>query len=366
MDTTPQSIAWFITPHGFGHAARATAVMLALQKLGQFNFHIFTQSPAWFFHESHLTDFTYHTCLTDIGLVQKTSLDEDLPGSLHRLESFYPLDPSVVVNLAEQVKRLECRLIVCDIAPLGIAVAQAAGLRSILVENFTWDWIYEGYLNSEPAFDKYIKILQSLFERADVHIQTEPVCFQRGVPLTTHPVSRPIRSTRQTIREQLAIPAGQPTLLITMGGIETAFDYITSLNQFPDVCFIIPGGSSAEIRHQNNLRLLPHHSGFYHPDLVAASDAIVGKLGYSTLAEAYAAGIPYGHIPRSRFRESPPLADYVAAKMRGMQISEESYLNGRWIESIPQLISLSVGARPPVNGADQLAGWISAYLGKEI
>ena len=49
---------------------------------------------------------------------------------------------------------------------------------------------------------------------------------------------------------------------------------------------------------------MPHHSAFYHPDLVNASDAVVGKLGYSTVAEAALAGVSYAYVPRNQFRET--------------------------------------------------------------
>lgn len=361
MNTSTQTIAWFITPHGFGHAARSAAAMLALEKRLTVHFHIYTQVPEWFFRESLIQNFTYHNCLTDIGLAQHTSLDEDLPETLRRLEKFYPFNPTVVSDLADNVKSHGCRLVICDIAPLGIAVAQQAGLRSILVENFTWDWIYQTYTGSEPSFDKYIKILANWFDRADDHIQTEPVCNHRPVPLTTQPVSRPSRSTRTDIRTRLSIPFDQPTVLITMGGIETAFDFLASLQNAKEMCFIIPGGTNRETSHPN-LRLLPHHTGFYHPDLVAASDAIVGKLGYSTLSEAYAAGIPYGFIPRSTFRESPPLTRYVHEHMRGLEIPESAYVSGAWIEMLPDLISRPRLPAPSINGADQLADWITQYM----
>ena len=71
-----------------------------------------------------------------------------------------------------------------------------------------------------------------------------------------------------------------------------------------DVTFVIPGGAD-DYLWQENLVLLPHHSRFYHPDLVAAADAVVGKVGYSTVAETFHAGAPLGYVPRTRFRESP-------------------------------------------------------------
>ncbi len=44
------SLAYFISPHGFGHAARACAVMSAiLERMPGVRFEIFTEVPRWFF-----------------------------------------------------------------------------------------------------------------------------------------------------------------------------------------------------------------------------------------------------------------------------------------------------------------------------
>ena len=60
--TTPVRIAYFITPHGFGHAARAAAVMVALQAIDPaLQFDIFTQVPHRFFQDSLLGVHTYQT-----------------------------------------------------------------------------------------------------------------------------------------------------------------------------------------------------------------------------------------------------------------------------------------------------------------
>ncbi len=51
--TETRRIAYFVTPHGYGHASRAAAVMAALLELdASIRFEIFTQVPAWFFESS--------------------------------------------------------------------------------------------------------------------------------------------------------------------------------------------------------------------------------------------------------------------------------------------------------------------------
>jgi len=70
-EEAPRRIAFFISPHGFGHAARAASVMEALAQIEpSYRFDIFTTVPAWFFAKSNSFTFKYHRLLTDIGLVQ--------------------------------------------------------------------------------------------------------------------------------------------------------------------------------------------------------------------------------------------------------------------------------------------------------
>jgi UDP:flavonoid glycosyltransferase YjiC (YdhE family) len=360
--TRPPRIAYFISPHGYGHAARAAAVMNALAQLEpEVHFDIFTQVPAWFFHDSLVASFTYHALLADIGLAQKNSLVEDMPETLRRLADFLPFPSTLLGKLAQQLGQLPCRLAVCDISPLGIAVAKAARLPVVLIENFTWDWIYEGYLDSTPQLKPYVELLRRLFTSADYHIQTEPVCYPNSPHLTTRPVSRAGRIPAQITRQKLGIPAQATAILLTMGGIPWDYNFLTQLQACRDYYFIIPGGSQQH-QIQANLVLLPHHSVFYHPDLVNASDAVVGKLGYSTLAEVYQAGIPFGYIPRAGFRESEVMRHFVDRHMPSRPITAAQFESGDWLGILPGLLAQPRCPKEQANGAEQVAQFIGNLL----
>ncbi len=355
-------IAFFVTPHGFGHAGRAAAVMAALHEIDpSLRLEIFTKVPEWFFQESLAGPFAYHSCLTDIGLVQQTALREDLPATLRRLDQFLPFDRAQVSALAEQVNRAGCELIVCDIAPLGIAVGRTAGLPSVLVENFTWDWIYEGYAREESPMRRHVAYLRNVFESADYHIQTEPVSVYRPANLLTPPVSRAARKPAREVREKLRIPGDAQAVLITMGGIASEHSFLTRLREQSRVYFVIPG-SSQSVQIEGHLVLLPHHSHFFHPDLINACDAVIGKLGYSTVAEVYDAGVPFGYIPRARFRESETLAAFAQARMNGLEIPEAQFHNGAWLPALPDLLACPHIQRSEPNGAAPVASFISSLL----
>src|SRR5438093_3552811 len=120
-------IAYFVTPHGFGHAARASAVMVALQEIApDIQFDIFTQVPHWFFQDSLVRDGRYYHVCTDIGLVQTTSLHEDLPATVRRLDSFFPCDGALVTTLAALLRSAACALVLCDIALVSSRAVGAA------------------------------------------------------------------------------------------------------------------------------------------------------------------------------------------------------------------------------------------------
>ncbi|MFO7598234.1 MAG: hypothetical protein R6X27_00310 [Candidatus Desulfacyla sp.] len=353
-------IAYFISPHGFGHAARASAVMCALHEMDPtLHFEIFTTIPSWFFEDSLVGPFTHHGVLTDIGLVQETPLHADLARTVERLDRFIPFEKERIGKLAREIERLNCGFVVCDIAPIGIATAREAGVPSLLVENFTWDWVYEEYEGSHGGLKRHGDYLGTLFSQVDYHVQTEPVCSPRTADLTVPPVSRSARSTGKEVLQGLNIPDGGKMVLVTMGGVPEDYKGMKALSLPEDVYVVIPGaGSFLEIRR--NLITLPHRSRFFHPDLVTAADAVVGKVGYSTLAEVYHGGVPFGFIKRPNFQESDILSAFIETQMSGLAIDEGSFRTGEWVSNLPRLLEMPRIKRHGPNGADQIAEFVTS------
>jgi hypothetical protein len=359
-------LAYFISPHGFGHAARAAAIMAALQALDPtMRFEIFTRVPDWFFHDSLPGEFGYHAWQTDIGLVQHTALVVNLPATLQALDAFLPFAPTLLAELARQLRTLECTLVLCDIAPLGIAAAHAAGLPAILVENFTWEWIYQEYVAYDHRMGPHITYLRDVFATADYHIQTQPICVAHPADLLTEPVSRQSTTPAPAIRAQLGIPQEAQVVLITMGGMPTQYAFLQQLAAQPEIFFIIPGVPPSRSAPPNAI-LLPHRTPLFHPDLVNTCDAVVGKVGYSTVAEVYHAGIPFGYVPRQDFRESPILVAYIAQQMQGIAMPEHEFQQGAWLARLPALLALPRVPRQGPNGAEQAARFVLQLLQRKL
>jgi UDP:flavonoid glycosyltransferase YjiC (YdhE family) len=152
-------------------------------------------------------------------------------------------------------------------------------------------------------------------------------------------------------------------VLLTMGGIE--WDWGTFRPRLPEGTVLVVPGGSPQARRLPGAVLLPFRSGFHHPDLVAASDAVVGKLGYSTFAEAWTAGVPFGFLARPSFPEGPVLAAAVEAAGAGVEVPAAALSEGDWgwlnglldRERLPRV-------RPRLGGAEEAAELLARWLGR--
>ena len=349
------AVAVVVSPHGFGHAARASGVIEALCALrSDLTIHLLTTVPRWFFADGLTRGFRLHRVTTDVGLVQRSPLVEDLDATARRLDRLLVSPEGPIDRITRRIGQLGCRLVVCDISPLGLAAARRLGLPSVLVENFTWDWIYRGYDPLHSGLVEHARTMARLFKSADLHIQTEPWCKKAVDGRGVAPVARRSTTPVSVTRSRLGVSGDEPLVLLTMGGVKWDYRALTSLEDHPIAHFVVPGGTHQASR-RGRLTVLPFRSEFHHPDLVAASDVVVGKLGYSTVAEAYQSGAAMAYIARPRFPESQVLADFVQRTMDSAEITEHDFNDGSWVEVLDHLLQSPRRSPPTTDGAGQAA-----------
>ena len=333
------TIACFLSSHGYGHAARTCAILNAAAELEPaLRVKLFTEVPEWFFAESLEIPYQLHICKTDVGLVQTSVFSHDIAATLRELDEYFPLSEAYVDDLASRISG--CQLVLCDVSILGIAVAKRAGMRSVLFENFGWDWIYESFLNEEPGFSDPIRRIADLYEKVDLRIQTAPLCRRIENLSMVPPVSRKPRRLGRETRDLLGVPDDKKLVLISRGGNPDDFQFLQDLKQYQEAIFLFAGGAP-EMRHEDNLLFLPFKTEFFHPDLVHSADLVVGKGGYSMIAEIWASGTPFAYILRDGFRESPILDSFLREKVPSQRINDHEFESGRWIDELDSLFSIT-------------------------
>ena len=146
-----------------------------------------------------------------------------------------------------------------------------------------------------------------------------------------------------------------------MGGVPLDLPFLTSLPSYSNIYFIIAGVDKTRQLIKNAL-FLGQKSKISHADLVAGCDVLICKVGYSTLAEAYQAGVPVGYISRKRFPEAEILVNFIERNMTGTAIDEEEFLSGKWLKKLPELLTMKQRPVMKKNGADQIADFLLARL----
>jgi len=356
-------LAAFVTGHGYGHAARACAVLDAVgRRLPDLRVEVFTDAPPWFFEASLEVPVRVHAVRGDVGLVQRNALDADLDATVTALDALLPLDDALVAACADSVVRSGCRAVLADIAPLGVAVGRRAGVPTVLVENFTWDWIYRRLDRPPVRLLEHAAAIAEVNECVDLRLRAEPVCGDapgRHVPV----IWRRFRHPAATVRRELGVPPDRAMVLVSMGGTHWDLGDMADAGGGSSLTFVVPGATSVR-RHRGSVIALPARSGFHHPDLVAAADVVVGKLGYSTVAEAVGAGTAFAFVPRDDFPESPILAAYVQARLPSTRIDRRRFEAGDWRAAIDPLLQRGAprAHAAGVNGADVAAEAIVARL----
>lgn len=344
-------VAAFITPHGFGHTTRAIAVLEALaRRCPGLAFEIFTSAPPHLFHQS-LSGVTIHPVFCDVGFIQHDALNYDLPATVAALDRLLPFSPEQVRELAAAVRGCGC--VLCDIASLGILVAEAAGIPSILVENFTWDWIYHPLIGECPELQRHARTLAKMYAKANLRIQAEPVCSPAEGAIVCPPIFRQARSSAQEVRHQLGTGDRQ-MILVSLGGLDFRLPHWRQLNAMTN-CFFVLAGQPGYEKVSENCLAIPHQSQFYHPDLIRAADLVVFKSGYSTVAECLQAGTRAVCIARPTFAESAVLARFVEERLDGTILAQDEFLDGSWLALLPELLARPRPTPAAVNGADRIA-----------
>lgn len=360
---TPLHVGCCVSAHGFGHAARVMAVMEELSGLADIELTVVSLVPEWFFRSSYSGTLSLFPLQTDVGLVQKTPLEVDIPLTLTRLSNFYPVSQDTVHTLASIFSK--CDLVVCDISPAGILAARKAKVPSVLVENFTWDWIYRGYSSFESELEPFISYLQEVNALADYRVQTMPVCNKVTGDLQVPPVARGFRESRDQIRRSLQVDGDTRMVLVSMGGVGIRTLPLEKMKKVENTVFVV-SGYTGDMEQAPCMRFLAPDTSLFHPDLVAASDALIGKVGYSTLAEAYHADVPFGYVSRKDFRESDPLVTFIQKEMVGLEIDQQYFNQDQWVDMLPQLFALGKKGNSRQNGAIPCAHFLLSLIGSNV
>jgi L-arabinokinase len=360
-------IVFYVSGHGFGHASRAIEVIQALlraQPGGQIV--VKTAAPRHLFARTLQGRCELVELQCDAGMVQSDGLNVDADESIRRAVEFQKGMPTLAATEAAYLRENGARVAVGDIPPLAVAAAHAAGIPSVAIGNFTWDWIYEGY-RGESAL-QLARDIRRLYQDATAILRL-PMAggfdglgpLVRDIPF----IARRSQRTQDDVRRALGLPSraeGKPLVLMSFGaygvaGLNTSA--LAGLKDYTIATADLPAGvaSPTGLLHISEQQL--YSGGLRYEDLVRGADVVVTKPGYGIISEAIANETALLYTSRGHFVEYDVLVREMPRYLRVQYIEQASLLKGDWSAALERLLSLPAPPeRPALNGAEVAAGEI--------
>lgn len=333
-------IAYYISSHGYGHAARQQAIIKHLARLGVMVF-VRTATPEKFFTSAH----NYHQQRYDIGMIQQDALHFDIPASLQWMSDFLAQQDSIIQQEIAFIQHHNIELIVSDMPAVACEIATRVGIPSIVLTHFTWDWVYEHYTADYPQYQPVVDTIRAQYQQTTLMLQMQlpiPHDFKHfptvePIPLIYNAVSQ----SRADICAEFDIPSDMPIILLSMGGHAWGDSNIRALKAFQDAIFLVMPSAWEQIKDSaKNFRQVPMNYHDYH-NLIAHADVVVGKAGGSTVAEVIGHRSPmiYTLPDTKQWRESEllktTLTDYASAEYVPMH----EFMAGAWVDSLPTFLN---------------------------
>jgi UDP:flavonoid glycosyltransferase YjiC (YdhE family) len=346
------TVALAVSGHGFGHSVRAAEVARAMLKRGA---HVLvrTDAPRWLFPED-VEWLPSPGGPLDIGVVQHDGLDFDIDATRDRWRAFAREFETRATAEGELLREAGVDIVVGDIPPLAFAAAAHAGLPSIAVGNFTWDWIYAVW----PDFDDVLGCVRSAYGRADMLLRlplhaTDAEAFAAFEQVLDVPlIARHATRSRNEVRRELGLAADERVVLISFGGFNAVGLDVSRLGRWSDYTFVLIQHAGALPANVLNLNESPAD----YVSLLAACDVVVTKPGYGIVADCLANRVAVLFTDRGPFREYDVLALALTRLGSARHVPRQSVLSGELGPDLDALLgSEQRWTELPMNGADVVA-----------
>jgi hypothetical protein len=355
------AIAYYITGHGFGHARRSVEVVRELLKLRpDLQVYFRTMANAAIFEEIARANVHLERVELDRGAVEKDLFTIDQDATVAAMRQAITGRDQVVSSELPFLKQKKIDLILADIPFIAGDIAGAAGIRIIGITNFTWDWIYEPFLGSQPEL---LEEVRSSYRKIPTLLKIpfggRTDWFKEVIHIPV--ISSTPRRSSEEIVAALSLDPHRPRILISLrGGISTDALTMAALST-PKFTFLsttaVPSDSPRNLLH------FPLSQSLTFSDLLIASSVVVSKLGYGIVADCLAARIPLLWPRRRGFREDAVTHAEASPYLPMLEIPHQDLFWGNWKPYLDQILKMWMPTQNmATNGAEVAAKFISSRL----
>jgi len=279
-------IAFYISSHGFGHLTRSLVHIERYLKETEENIYVVCGERQIKFAIKYLEKFldrlTFKEMITDIGLINKqNSLEVDKVKLEEELFRFIQSWDGLIKREVEFLKSKNLEKIITDISPIGMLLGKELGKKVEAISNFTWYNQYEFLELNKQIIDKFLeaeKYIDEFFVYPLALNLSHLICTKKNISYVSRVFDYDkIKSLKAMYKKIVFISCGKSANLEKI-----------KIKNFEGVIYYTEG---IEIIGEGRYIKLPIDTNDTH-NYVGASDFVIIKAGWGTVAEAVLSNVP--------------------------------------------------------------------------
>lgn len=351
----------YISGHGFGHIAQTGPVLDALRQLQPaLRLTVVSGAPEFKLRQRIGGDFALVPRAADFGFVMSDAFRIDRAASAAAYRDFHAGWEERVAAEADFLQDLDADLLLSNVAYLPLAAAERLGLPTYAMSSLNWADLFAHEFAGETWAPSLHAQMLAAYRSARTFFRLAPAMAMPDLPQgrPVDPVAR--LGTRQDglLRQVLGVGQGTRLVLAALGGIATRLPAQTWPAQ-PDLHWLVPAAWGVARPDMSAFEPL----GWDFADLLASVDAVVGKPGYGTFAEAACNGTPMLYARRPDWPEQEALIPWLQAHAVCREVEESALQAGDLGADLAALWQQPVPPRPQHRGALLVAACLHQALG---
>ena len=268
----------------------------------------------------------------DVGMIQLDSIRVDVEATLDRLELLLSRRKELVEQEHSFLKETGIGLVVADIPGLPVEAAAMAGIPSVAIGNFGWDWIYADFLQRDRRWGPVVELFREQYAKADLLLRL-PFCepmnaFPRvkEIPL----IATPGRAQRWEIASLTGCDPRKKWILLSFATLDWNEEALARVEAIDDYEFltVLP----LQWQRRNIHSLSREQVSF--SDVIASADAVISKPGFGILSDCIVNRKSLIYADRSDFREYSILEDSIRKYLKHLHIPVGKLYSGDLRESL--------------------------------
>ena len=354
MGTDP-SIAYYISSHGYGHGVRSCNIIRAInERHPRLDLHVISKLPASFLsNQIRSTRSPIRARSFDVGMVQLDSIRVDVDATLEKIGQIYSRRKELLDQELAFLAEEKIDLVIVDIPGIPIEAAALAGVPSVAIGNFGWDWIYSDFLQRDLRWEPIVEMFREQYAKTGLLLRL-PFCegmaaFPRieDIPL----VATPGNTRREEIAALTGCDPEKRWVLLsftTLNWTEDALARVEGIQEY-EFLTVLPLQWQRRNIHSVNREQVPFS------DVIASADLVISKPGFGILSDCIVNEKPLVYADRTDFLEYPILEEAIRRYLKNAHIPAEKLYGGELRESLDLIWERPAPEMKLQRGGDRVA-----------